>query len=99
MNFTETIFLTGFPGFIAGRLVKRLATTETQFFLLVQPQFIEKATQDVEKIAEETGIPLENFALIEGDITRESLGMSEEDLEIVLAETTDVFHLAAIYDL
>lgn len=99
MNFTETIFLTGFPGFIAGRLVERLAKTETQFFLLVQPQFVEKATRDVEKIAAETGAPLENFALIEGDITRENLGISAEDLETVLAETTDVFHLAAIYDL
>jgi nucleoside-diphosphate-sugar epimerase len=99
MNFTETVFLTGFPGFIAGRLVKRLATPETQFFLLVQPQFLEKAAQDIEKIAAETNIPLENFALIEGDITRENLGISEEDLKTVLAETTDVFHLAAIYDL
>ena len=99
MNFTETVFLTGFPGFIAGRLVKRLATPETQFFLLIQPQFLEKAAQDIEKIAAETNIPLENFALIEGDITRENLGISEEDLKTVLAETTDVFHLAAIYDL
>ena len=99
MSFTETIFLTGFPGFIAGRLVKRLASPDTQFFLLVQPQFTEKAKQEIEKIAEETGVPLENFALVEGDITGENLGMSEEDLEIVLEETTDVFHLAAIYDL
>jgi thioester reductase-like protein len=99
MNFTETIFLTGFPGFIAGRLVERLATPETQFFLLVQSQFLEKAAQEIEKIASEMKIPLENFALIEGDITREKLGISEEDLKIVLAETTDVFHLAAIYDL
>jgi thioester reductase-like protein len=99
MDFTETVFLTGFPGFIAGRLVARLATPETQFFLLVQPQFLEKAAQEVEKIAAETNIPLENFALIEGDITRENLGISEEDLETVTAETTDVFHLAAIYDL
>ena len=99
MNFTETIFLTGFPGFIAGRLVERLAKPETQFFLLVQAQFLEKAAQEVEKIASEMNIPLENFALIEGDITRENLGISDEDLAAVLAETTDVFHLAAIYDL
>ena len=95
MNFTETIFLTGFPGFIAGRLVERLATPETQFFLLVQAQFIEKATRDVERIASETSVPLENFALIEGDITRENLGISAEDLETVLAETTDVASHAA----
>lgn len=99
MSFTETVFLTGFPGFIAERLVERLAGAETQIFLLVQPQFIEKATRDVEIIAEKTAVPLENFALIEGDITQGNLGISEEDLETVLAETTDVFHLAAIYDL
>jgi len=99
MGFTETVFLTGFPGFIAGRLAARLASSETQFFLLVQRQFIERAKRDIEELAEKTNVPLENFALIEGDITLENLGMSAEDLEIVRAETTDVFHLAAIYDL
>jgi nucleoside-diphosphate-sugar epimerase len=99
MSFIETIFLTGFPGFIAERLVKRLASAETQFFLLVQPQFVEKAMQSIEQISAETKTPLENFALIEGDITRENLGMSEYDAVVVKDETTDVYHLAAIYDL
>jgi nucleoside-diphosphate-sugar epimerase len=99
MNFKETIFLTGFPGFIAVRLVKRLANADTQFFLLVQKAFVEKAMREVERISELTYTPLENFALIEGDITLENLGMSPEDLEIVRAETTSVFHLAAVYDL
>lgn len=99
MNFDETIFLTGFPGFIAQRLVKRLANTGTQFFLLVQDSFVDKAIQDIEKIAKETNTPLENFALVEGDITRENLGISATDLEIIRSETTDVYHLAAVYDL
>ncbi len=99
MTFNETILMTGFPGFIAGRLVERLATPETQFFLLVQPAFVEKAKQDAVRIATKAGVPLENFVLFEGDITSENLGISEEDLEVVRAETTDVFHLAAIYDL
>jgi nucleoside-diphosphate-sugar epimerase len=99
MSFGETIFLTGFPGFIAARLVQRLAGADTQFFLLVQPQFVETAMKTLEEIAGETGTPLENFALIEGDITQENLGISEEDLEIIREETTDVYHLAAIYDL
>lgn len=99
MSFGETIFLTGFPGFIATRLVKRLAAPDTQFFLLVQPQFVETAMQTIEKISAETGTPLENFALIEGDITQENLGISEYDLAVLKDETTDVYHLAAIYDL
>lgn len=99
MIFNETIFLTGFPGFIAARLVERLAKPDTQFFLLVQAQFVEKAMREVEKISQTTGANLENFALIEGDITRENLGISDEDLEIIRKETTDVYHLAAAYDL
>lgn len=99
MNFDETIFVTGFPGFIAERLVKRLARRDTQFFLLVQKPFVEKAMREVEEIARNTNAPPENFALIEGDITRGNLGISEEDLRIIQAEATDVHHLAAVYDL
>ena len=99
MSFTQTIFLTGFPGFIAGRLVTRLARPDVQFFLLVQSQFVDKAMHAVEQIAETTATPLENFALIEGDITLPDLGISDDDLDTIRQETTDVFHLAAIYDL
>jgi nucleoside-diphosphate-sugar epimerase len=99
MSFTKTYFFTGFPGFIAERLVERLARPDVQFFLLVQPQFVEKAMTAAERIAASTDSPVENFALIDGDITRPGLGMSDEDAEIVRAESTDVFHLAAVYDL
>lgn len=99
MNFSQTIFLTGFPGFIAGRLVKRLANRDTKFFLLAQKQFVEKATQAIREIAAGTNTPIENFALVEGDITQENLGISEEKLETIYESATDVYHLAAIYDL
>ncbi len=99
MNYNETIFMTGFPGFIAGRLVERLAKPETQIFLLVQKNFIDKALKDVAVIAKKTNTPLDNFALVEGDITLKNLGINEADLEIVRRQTTDVYHLAAIYDL
>jgi len=99
MEFSETIFLTGFPGFIAGRLVARLARRDTQFFLLVQPEFIEMASSAVQKIAEQTDTALDNFALIEGDITKPNLGISDDDLQTIREETTSVFHLAAAYDL
>ncbi|NOT46736.1 MAG: SDR family oxidoreductase [Acidobacteria bacterium] len=99
MTFDRTIFVTGFPGFIAERLVERLAAANRQIFLLVQPQFVEKAIESVEEIAERTATPIENFALIEGDITRPDLEMSSEDAGLVRESATDVFHLAAIYDL
>ncbi len=99
MNFDRTIFLTGFPGFIAERLVERLAATNVQILLLVQRQFVEKAIDSVERIADRKNVALENFALIEGDITRPELGMSGADADLVRETATDVFHLAAIYDL
>jgi thioester reductase-like protein len=99
MLFRESIFMTGFPGFIAGRLLERLVASETQYFLLVQPQFVEKAMEELEEIADATGTPLESFVIVEGDITKPDLGLSAEDLETIQFETTDVFHLAAAYDL
>jgi thioester reductase-like protein len=95
----RVIFITGFPGFIAERLVNRLASADTEFFLLVQPSFVEAAKTAVEKIAETSGIGVENFAIVEGDITKPDLGIEADDLAVIREETTDVFHLAAVYDL
>jgi nucleoside-diphosphate-sugar epimerase len=99
MALNETIFLTGFPGFIAGRLVKRLATEGARFLLLVQPAFMERAREEVTHIALEANASADNFHLIEGDITQADLGISPLELEKTRQETTMVFHLAAIYDL
>lgn len=91
--------MTGFPGFIASRLLERLADVDVFAYLLVQPAFVEKAMAEIERIASATEMRLENFALIEGDITKPNLGISNEDLETVRSEVTDIFHLAAVYDL
>jgi nucleoside-diphosphate-sugar epimerase len=99
MVLNETIFLTGFPGFIAGRLVKRLAREGARFLLLVQPTFLERARQDAARIASETSLSPDNFRIVEGDITQPDLGLSPAELETARHETTMLFHLAAIYDL
>ncbi|MBA2735078.1 MAG: SDR family oxidoreductase [Acidobacteria bacterium] len=95
----ETIFLTGFPGFIAGRLVKRLAREGARFLLLVQPTFMERAREEAVHIAEEANATADNFRLIEGDVTQPDLGISPLEIERAREETTIIFHLAAIYDL
>src|SRR2546425_1752101 len=99
MAIDETVFLTGFPGFIAGRLVRELAGEGARFFLLVQPAFSQKAREEITRIADEASASLRNFRLLEGDITRPELGLSASDFEVTQRETTVVFHLAAIYDL
>lgn len=99
MAFNETIFLTGFPGFIASRLVKRLALEGARFILLSQPPLVATARAEVADIAKEAGVDIERFQVVSGDITEPNLGLSEAELEKARREVTAVFHLAAIYDL
>ena len=99
MGGDETIFLTGFPGFIAGRLVAQLARAGARFLLLVQPAFLARAQADIARVGAETGLPAANFQLLAGDITQPRLGLDPAALARARAETTLVFHLAAIYDL
>lgn len=91
---SETFFVTGFPGFIANRLLERLARTESRFLLLVQPSLLERARVEAARIFEDS-----EFVLLTGDITAPQLGLSDSDLALVQTTTTRVFHLAALYDL
>ena len=99
MAFNERIFITGFPGFIASRLVKRLVVEGARFTLLTQPALVATARTEAASIARETGIDVERFRIVEGDITESNLGLSESEFENVRRETTTLCHLAAIYDL
>jgi nucleoside-diphosphate-sugar epimerase len=99
MGFDETVFITGFPGFIAARLIERLASEGARFLLLVQPSFIERARGDIARMAQRLGASTDNFRILQGDITNRFLGLSPIDLATATKETTTVFHLAAIYDL
>jgi thioester reductase-like protein len=95
----ETLFITGFPGFIANRLLERLARKDCDFILLVQPPFVSRALEEIQRITELTGRSLGDFQIVEGDISVPRLALSDVDLELVQRETTRVFHLAAVYDL
>jgi thioester reductase-like protein len=95
----ETFFITGFPGFIADRLLERLARKESSFILLVQPSWLDRARHEVGRIATLTGRAREDFQIVLGDISQRDLGLSPPDLELSRNQTTRIFHLAALYDL
>ncbi len=99
MSDRQAIFITGFPGFIAGRLVLRIASDETDIYLLVQPVLLETARIDIERISQDLGISPERFHLIEGDITVPDLGIEATYLGEIRDKVNEVYHLAAIYDL
>ena len=95
----ETLFITGFPGFIANRLLERLAGRQSHFILLVQPALATRARDEIARIMAVTGKSADDFQIVEGDITEPTLALKPADLDLVRQQTTRVFHLAAIYDL
>src|SRR3954467_178629 len=88
------IFVTGFPGFIGKKLVDALIADDpaSQIVCLVEPRMEETARKAAEGHKE-------RIKILPGDITDRRLGLKPEDYERLTAETTNVFHLAAIYNL
>src|SRR4051794_10340366 len=86
--------LTGFPGFLGTRLVKKLLSEEggLQVVAMVEPKMEDKAREAARSLDPE------RIEVIAGDITKRDLGLGEHE-ERLLRDTTTVFHLAAIYDL
>ena len=103
MSNSETLFITGFPGFIANRLLERLvrndARNDRRFLLLVQPALTARARADLAHLSQLTRKPIEDFQLIEGDISQPGLGLSAEHAALAREQTSHAFHLAAVYDL
>jgi len=95
----DTLFLTGFPGFIASRLLQRLAANPVRFILLVQPGLFQRAQAEIETIATANSRSTKDFQIVVGDISQPQLAMSEQDVRLVKDKTTRILHLAAVYDL
>ncbi|HYH44309.1 MAG TPA: SDR family oxidoreductase [Thermoanaerobaculia bacterium] len=94
-----TLFVTGFPGFLGSELVPRiLGRSETDTALcLVQPKFLDVARQRAEEIMSREPALAGRIRLVEGDITTPGLGLA--DAPTAQRDVTEVYHLAAVYDL
>jgi CTP synthase len=74
--------LTGFPGFIGTRLVKKLALSRSEidkFYLLVQSKYRSLAEKKVKEIEQEVPNSSGKFELVEGDITLPGLGIKGDE--------------------
>jgi nucleoside-diphosphate-sugar epimerase len=81
-----SLFFTGYPGFLGSELLPRLLrrSPDATAICLVQPKFA--------AVARERAQPLgERVRLIEGDVTA--------PIDIAPDDVTEIWHLAAIYDL
>jgi thioester reductase-like protein len=88
-------FVTGFPGFIGRRLVRRLLDDDpvARVFALVEPRMMEAARSAA------GALDGERIELLAGDIARPRLDLGDDEWERLSAEVERVFHLAAIYNL
>ncbi|MCM3719639.1 SDR family oxidoreductase [Fictibacillus phosphorivorans] len=90
----HTYLITGFPGFIATKLLEALQSKypSSHFYLLILKQerrIAEQKMMDHKK----------NITLIEGDITKDGLGLAKELRREIAEKLTHCIHLAALYDL
>jgi thioester reductase-like protein len=87
----RTILLTGYPGFLAGRLVPRLleADDEARIVALVEARMAARARE----------LAPDGVDVLVGDITDPRLGLDDRTYERLARETVAIHHLAAVYDL
>jgi thioester reductase-like protein len=90
------LFVTGFPGFIGKRLVRELLSDDPdeRVACLVEPRMEQAARAAAAEIP-----GADRIEILPGDITDRRLGLAVDDYLRLAAETTAVFHLAAIYNL
>jgi thioester reductase-like protein len=87
--------ITGFPGFIGRRLVRKLLDEDSRrrVVALVEPRMLDAARAAAEQI------DAKRIELVAGDIADRRLGLSDDDYARLAADVRRVYHLAAIYDL
>lgn len=87
--------ITGFPGFIARRLVATLlaADADLRITALVEARMAGAARDAA------AAIDGDRIALLSGDIGDRLLGLGEDEYGRLAGDVTDVHHLAAVYDL
>lgn len=92
--------MTGFPGFLGSALLGRLLARRdgVRAICLVQPQHQAEARRRLSRIEAVQPHVAGRVALVEGDITAPDLGVAATSRG-ALTEVTEVWHLAAVYDL
>jgi thioester reductase-like protein len=97
----DTVFLTGFPGFLGSRLLPRILRRSpgVRATCLVQARFEGQAKERVRLIVDAEPGLAGRIELVAGDLTAPGLGLDAAQRDRLAARTSEVWHLAAVYDL
>lgn len=95
-----TLLMTGFPGFLGSALLPRLLARRqgVDAVCLVQGRHLATAQQRLREIESEHPHTRKRVDLVVGDITADGLGIHPDRAD-ALGSVTEVWHLAAVYDL
>lgn len=95
------LFFTGFPGFLGSALLPRVLERApgARAVCLVQPRFAALARERVGEMRGAHPHTAERVQVVEGDITRPGLGLTALQRKDLHAGVSEIFHLAAVYDL
>ena len=103
MSTARHAFVTGFPGFIARRLVRKLLSADEalQITVLCEASQRDVAEAEIERHRSlDAGAGMaERIRVMTGDVTAMDVGLSGDEYRTVIAEITEVYHLAAIHKL
>ncbi|WP_246371457.1 SDR family oxidoreductase [Nocardioides pelophilus] len=96
----SALLMTGFPGFLGSALLGRLLGRRpgVQAVCVVQDRHLAQARDKLAEIEAAEPHVAGRVRLVVGDITAPGLGLDEADVPLV-ADVTEVWHLAAVYDL
>src|SRR5690348_15202180 len=88
-------FVTGATGFIGRFLLAQLLEREGTIYALCRAGSMDK----LDELKARLGDDDDRIVPVAGDLSRERLGVKQEDVERLDGQIEHFFHLAAIYDL
>ena len=90
------VLVTGFPIYVARRLIRERVSHGDHVLLLCRPKFLSDAETFVSDVNEQEGIQGGEAEILEGDILDIDLGLSGAEYRRVCEEVEEIHHLAAL---